>query len=80
MFSIGFSFVGTCFSAIFSIGQIDQDETWAQGILACDLIFIAYSYNKKNQYFRVLPLAPNVNNWRISHPFVYEPLRQRPAL
>ena len=27
-------------------GQLDQDETWAQGVLACDLIFVTSSYKK----------------------------------
>ena len=45
---------------IYTYGQIYQDETWAEGISVCDLIFIIYSYNKNKQNFRVLPLAPNI--------------------
>ena len=43
-------------------GLIGQNETWAQEVSACGLIFIIYSYNK-NQNVMVSPLAPNVKNY-----------------
>ena len=48
--TIGFRFAGTCFSAIPLKCPIDQNETWAQGLSACDLFFVIYSYNKKSQF------------------------------
>ena len=40
-------------------GMIDHNETWAQGVSACGLIFRNIT---KNQNFGVLPLACNVKN------------------
>ena len=37
--TIGFSFAGTCFSAISLNGPTDQNKTWAQRFSACDLFF-----------------------------------------
>ena len=53
---------GPVFRRYLLIGQIDEEETWAQEISVCDLFFLIYSYNKKKLNFRVLPLAPNVRS------------------
>ena len=61
--TIGFSFAGTCFSAI-SFKRTDRSErNFAEGVSAFDLSFCNILLKqKKNQSFRVLPLARNVKH------------------
>ena len=41
------------FGDIFLTDRFLRDETWAQGISACDLFFIIFSYNKKSKIHRL---------------------------
>ena len=65
---------GPVFQRYLLNGQIDQDETLAQGVSAHDLIF-HYIVVTKNENFMVLPLAPNVKNCDMAQydPFAYWP-------
>ena len=44
--TIDLSSAWTCFRRYLLNGRIDRDETWAQGVSACDYFFVIYSYYK----------------------------------